>query len=410
VAFGSTASVSFGATATFNDSVGLNGPVAFGASNTFSEQNTFGATTVLNGPATFSASAAVSFGATATFSGLVGLNGPVTFGASNTFSAQNTFGATTVFNGPVTFGASGPATFGATVTMSAAAALNGPVTFGASNTFSAQNTFGATTVFNAPVTFGTSGPATFGATASFSAIMSLPDSGRFTTTGMQMGASGTVALATGTASVAPLKFALTGAVLTAPSQGAVEFDGNSLFITGGTTTGSGRQVVLASQAFTLTTGGSVIAAGSSVFGNTSRPYLLASHLYSFTIQIFFTKTTAGTITYGFTNTASTNMELFSRVVTFPAGTSGIDYPLYTTGPTGTGNTGSSGTTSVASASIATNTNGYTIITGTVVASSNCRLDLLAVAMSGGGTARITPLAGSNFTYTDISSGNVGNIG
>jgi len=58
--------------------------------------------------------------------------------------------------------------------------------------------------------------------------------------------SGVLATTTGTTTVAPVTFTA-GTNLTSPVQGAEEFDGASLYITGNTTTGSGRQIINASQ-------------------------------------------------------------------------------------------------------------------------------------------------------------------
>jgi filamentous hemagglutinin len=298
-------------------------------------------------------------------------------------------------NAPVTFGATASATFGTTATFSGVVALNGPVTFGAT----ASATFGTTATFN--------GLASFGSTATFTSVVNLPGSSSFTSNGLTMGANTQVTLATGTTSVAPLEFALTGAALSTPQQGAVEFDGDNLYITGNTSTGSKRQIILASQVYRLTTASGATGAGGSVFGGANRPYLKANHLYSIEYNIAFVKATSGTVTYGFTNSAGVFMQLRALATTMNAGATGATTfvaPIFTTGPTGTGNTGSTGTSSVASASITTNFNGYTQIKGTVIAASDTRLDLIVSAISGG---TINPLASSSYVVTDLGLASAG---
>ena len=136
--------------------------------------------------------------------------------------------------------------------------------------------------------------------------------------------AGTVNLAAGTASLAPLKFP-SGTLLTSPAAGAAEYDGISAYFTGDTT--SGRGVIPAEQRFRLTAAGGTISTIANYFGTNSNISLVSGAEYEIEIDCWFLKTTANTITWTFTNSAApTSMALdyqFSPVtgiVSTPAAT------------------------------------------------------------------------------------------
>jgi hypothetical protein len=207
----------------------------------------------------------------------------------------------------------------------------------------------------------------------------------------------------GTTSAAAIKLN-NGTNLTSPTQGAIEFDGNNLFITGDTTNGTGRGVVMAPQYGKLATGASV-ASGGHFFTATVRPALLAGRLYRFEYYLKFTKATAGTVTVSMANSAATNLDLTALITLIAQGAS------LTTGTNGNiihmNATGAATTTSAASYSIADTATMAMKITGTVIPVANTRLGLVFTCSAG----TVTSVVGSNFMYVDMGSATtVGNIG
>jgi len=206
----------------------------------------------------------------------------------------------------------------------------------------------------------------------------------------------------GTATVPAVKF-LNGALLTAQTQGALEFDGNNLYVTGNTTVGNGRQILAGDQFAKLATSASV-ASGGAFFTATVRPYLIAGHLYRFSYDLKFTKATAGTVTFSFANSATTTLELSGFV---NLATQGASTTIGTNGNTIHINaTGATTTTSAASYSIANNANMAATIDGTVIATADTRIQLNVTCSAG----TITSALGSNFRFEDLSSATtIGNI-
>jgi hypothetical protein len=195
-----------------------------------------------------------------------------------------------------------------------------------------------------------------------------------------------------------------GTNLTTATQGAIEFDGNNMFITGNTTTGTGRGVILAPQYGKLATGASV-ASGGHFFTATVRPALLAGRLYRFEYDLKFTKATAGTVTVSMNNSAATNLDLTALITLVTQGAS------FTSGTNGNiihmNATGAATTTSAASYSIADTATMAMKITGTVIPVANTRLGLVFTCSAG----TVTSVVGSNFMYIDMGSATtVGNIG
>jgi hypothetical protein len=210
-------------------------------------------------------------------------------------------------------------------------------------------------------------------------------------------------ISAGTTSAAALTLT-SGTNLTSPTQGAIEFDGNNMFITGNTTNGTGRGVIMAPQYGKLATGASV-ASGGHFFTATVRPALLAGRLYRFEYDLKFTKATAGTVTVSMNNSAATNLDLTALITLITQGAS------LTTGTNGNiihmNATGAATTTSAASYSIADTATMAMKITGTVIPVANTRLGLVFTCSAG----TVTSVVGSNFMYVDMGSATtVGNIG
>ena len=207
--------------------------------------------------------------------------------------------------------------------------------------------------------------------------------------------------AVGTTSLAPIDFQ-TGTNLTTAAQGSLEFDGNLLYITGNTTTGTGRGVILSPQFNTLAAGASV-ASGASFFTATKRPALLAGHVYHFKYFLKFAKATPGTVTFSFSNTATTTLNLNATAILQTQGasfTSGTNANIININATA-----ATTTTSAASFSIGNNANMAVYIEGTVIPTANTRLDLLTTTSAG----TVTSQLGSNYIFTDLGAANSGNI-
>jgi hypothetical protein len=207
----------------------------------------------------------------------------------------------------------------------------------------------------------------------------------------------------GTTSAAAIKLN-SGTNLTSATQGAIEFDGNTMFVTGDTSNGTGRGIVMAPQMGKLATGASV-ASGGHFFTSTVRPALLAGRLYKFEYYLKFTKATSGTLTFSFANSATTNLDLIAIAELLTVGSS------LTTGTNGNivniNATGASSTSSAASFVIADATNMVARILGTVIPVANTRLGLVVSCSAG----TVTSVVGSNFLYVDMGSATtIGNIG
>jgi len=208
----------------------------------------------------------------------------------------------------------------------------------------------------------------------------------------------------GTTTSAPITLTA-GTNLTSPSTGAVEFDGNHLFVTGGTGVGNSRQILQGAQSIKLATSASVASAGQ-FFTATVRPYVLANNTYHFKAYLVYTiGGTTPTVTIGFTNSAAANFtNLHATATTILRGTAeaniGNTVGIYATG--------TSSTTSVATQALTSGSVYVTTVEGYVVAAANTRLQLITTL--GGTSPTLTSALGSNFVLTDLGSANYGNIG
>jgi hypothetical protein len=212
-------------------------------------------------------------------------------------------------------------------------------------------------------------------------------------------------LAAGTTALPSLGLT-TGSLLTAAVQGALEWDGNNAFITGNTTTGSGRQIVVSDQRVWLAASASAIAANTDFFPSL-RPGILAGHLYHFRYYLTFAKNTAGTVTFQLKNSAAinfTNLDAEMRVYVQGAVLAII------TNDSEAHAAGTATATFPATASLANNAAGFAVVEGYVVPVSNTRL---SIAPSAYGAGTINTSIGSNMVITDlgaVATASYGNLG
>jgi hypothetical protein len=313
-------------------------------------------------------SGAVTIGGDPTFSGTVTMTSPVI----NTSITGTGFNATLgALSGAYNI-AGNPTFTGTSVTLPANQALTTPVITGAMTGTGFALTLAAMTGSN------TIGGSIVGLSVTNSAVAANP---AISITG-------------------PARWVSNGGSFGTATSGNVEFDGTNLFITGDTSaTGNGRNVILAAQYGHMTTGAAVTS-GSPFFGANFRPALIAGHTYSFKYILRMTKTGNNGITFSFSNSAGTTLNLAAVRTVLVDGAA-----LAAVGNIGSisalnATTTTSATTGNISASIST------FIEGSVVATANTRLDLIVTT-----AGTITSVAGSSFTFTDMgTAATVGNIG
>jgi hypothetical protein len=204
-------------------------------------------------------------------------------------------------------------------------------------------------------------------------------------------------LKAGTTARAPLLIP-SGTNLTTAVAGGVEFDGAAQYWTNDTT--SGRAASDNQHIFRLTSNGSAIGAAiADYFGaNSSFPTVLNA-VYELNFYLYFLKTTAGTVTFTLTNTAT-----YTNLVAFWEG-------AVITGIAATGAMSGAGivTTTTAAAAMP--------VTGSLSSGANHFYHIYALAEVGtAGNIRlratesagtITPLRGSYYTARRLAAGNVG---
>jgi hypothetical protein len=202
----------------------------------------------------------------------------------------------------------------------------------------------------------------------------------------------------GTATVAPLQFDA-GTLLTSPVAGSVEFDGNLYYSTDDVT--GGRGFIPSVHYFRLTADGSAIGpAIANYFGATSGVTLDNNVFYEVEANLFFTKTTAGTVTFTmtFTQAPVNNNAVY---VGTPVG--------------GVGTVGTAQTAAVKSNAVA----GVLPVTGSLTTAVNHQYTLRSMFQANattGGTLNlqitssagtVTPLTGSYYKITRLPSVNAG---
>ena len=242
----------------------------------------------------------------------------------------------------------------------------------------------------------------------------LTSSGNIYTTTGRVGAgtsspSAYLTSAGGTTTVPPLLLT-NGSLLTSVTSNAFEYDGINLFHTGNdTTNGAGRTLVPEHQFFRLSADGSGITStaspGTSFFGATNRPALLAGEFYEFEYYVILTKTTATTAIFQFSLSTG-------NFTTISASTTGGFVAFTAASATITGGAVDNGTTSpvslTASGTLATGTTYAALIKGFCIPVSNARLDLLVY---NGAAGTITPQINSYYKVTCLGNVNsVGNLG
>jgi hypothetical protein len=209
----------------------------------------------------------------------------------------------------------------------------------------------------------------------------------------------TLKAGTATASTAPLKFTA-GTNLTTPEAGVFEFDGNAFYSTDDVT--GGRGYIPSVHYFRLTADGSAIGAAiANYFPGTSGVAMDNNIFYELEANLFFTKTTAGTVTFTMTFTnAPVNNEAW-----------------YTGSPVG--GIGTVGAPQTAAIVKSTATAGALPATGSLTTAVNHQYQLSSMFQTNattGGTLNIqitssagtvTPLTGSYFKITRLPSANSG---
>lgn len=200
-------------------------------------------------------------------------------------------------------------------------------------------------------------------------------------------------LVAGTTTTAPLRFQ-SGTNLATPVAGAEEYNGTFQYLTTDTTSGRGQ--IPNQQVFRLTsnlgTKGPTIA---DYFDASSSINLAATSVYEIEYLLYFTKTTAGTLTYTLTASSAPTLIRASHVHSPAAGIASAAAPL-------TGHTGSQGALTAAfaaTASLSSAVNHTAHITARVVTNAATNLRIRVTCSAG----TITPLAGSYYRVLRVST-------
>jgi hypothetical protein len=203
----------------------------------------------------------------------------------------------------------------------------------------------------------------------------------------------------GSASSAPLKID-SGTNLTTAEAGAIEYDGTVMYATPDTT--SGRGIIPATQFYSLIADGSAIGPTiASFFGANSSINLAAGGKYKLDVYFFFTKTTAGTVTFTFTTSEAVNH--LSGTLRYGAATGGT--------LTGAANQialfGSSTTANAFAASVSLTTAVNHDFTAEIIFDANASLASTLTINVTCGAGTVTPLRNSYYILTRLPSGNQG---
>lgn len=135
----------------------------------------------------------------------------------------------------------------------------------------------------------------------------------------------TLTAGTATAGTAPLYMA-SGTNLTTAEVGAIEYDGVQFYNTADTTQGRAASVI--ESYFHLAAAGATISTIANYFGTNSNVPLVANAYYIIDIELYYLKTTAGTVTWTLTNSAApTGQDIYYEMspltgIVAPPGTAG----------------------------------------------------------------------------------------
>lgn len=212
-----------------------------------------------------------------------------------------------------------------------------------------------------------------------------------------LGILASLVIGAGTSAVTPLKLT-SGTLNTSPVAGGYEYDGAANYITNDTT--SGRGLILVEQKFRLTAAGATISTIANFFGTTSNISLVSGAEYEIEIECWYLKTTAGTVTWTFTNSAApTSMSLhyelspITGIVTTAAASTlvGDQYNITVVAPT------------VVTGSLTTAVNHRAFFKIRLLNSTGTSLKVQATASAG----TITPGINSNWKVRRVPAANTG---
>jgi len=168
----------------------------------------------------------------------------------------------------------------------------GAITFNTTTNNQSYTTTSTGTITISSGTLGTIDNITIGGTTRAAGNFTFVGAGKASST------AAFVSTAAGTTAIAPIQLT-SGTNLTTAAAGAMEYDGSVFYETGTTTLGRGYVPV--TQYFKLTANGSAIGpAIANYFGATSGISLETSAYYELEAELFFVKTTAGTVTFTLT--------------------------------------------------------------------------------------------------------------
>jgi hypothetical protein len=195
------------------------------------------------------------------------------------------------------------------------------------------------------------------------------------------------------ASTSALKLT-SGSLLTTAEVGATEFDGSSLYFTTNTTS-TGRGQVVARQIRRLAANGSAIGPTiADYFGATSSINLPAAGVFEIEYFLYFTKTTAGTVTFTLT-ASSAPTGIFGTFIGAPATGVGSGAPQ-------SGYTGAQAAATAAfpaTASLTTAVNHTYTIRAQVITNAATTFKVQVTSSLGS----VTPLAGSFYAVRQVAA-------
>jgi len=193
-----------------------------------------------------------------------------------------------------------------------------------------------------------------------------------------------------------------GTLLSSQRIGAMEYDGNVWYQTDNLT--SGRGVIPHTQQFYLTSARGAVGSTTvpaAFFGPGANVGVLANSTYEFEYHLYFTKTTAGTVTFRLEAAAPVNLNA-SYFVSNAVSGGGTAAPAQTASLF---NSTAAAAAMPATQSLATGLNYYALVKGIVDTNATTGGNIFLSYLAGAGT--VTPLRGSYFKVTRLPTGNVG---